>query len=238
MPVWLCAKSSKSCVDSYTIWQEKARFCPSICSCLHLSCFISPFLSANRSPCCFVSVNCDASLFLSAIRSLRAPIISRLLAVATENHAPHPLDDVAKKRVVGAVDADGSLHVKAKIAPVYIFEVAVKGVPGHGMQRPQQHQVKLRRMSVHAFPGNEHLTPEVGLKVAEAERPRGERQNLSGAHEFARDEVAVVAFAVDPDSKAPKPRSFGRLVELVEHVVDIFDVRLQKHDVTRQVVVV
>jgi hypothetical protein len=70
----------------------------------------------------------------------------------------------------------------------------------------------------------EHLSAKVGLKVAKTERPRGERPNLSDAHEFPRDEVAVVAVAFAPDSKPQETRLLRRLDQLVKHIVDIFDV--------------
>ena len=102
----------------------------------------------------------------------------------------------------------------------------MKGVPRHGIQRLQQLQVKLWRMPVHAFPRNEHLPAEAGLKVAKAERPRRQRPDLSDAHEFSRDEVAVVAVAFVPYPQPQKARLFCRVIQLVKHIIDVFDVRL------------
>jgi hypothetical protein len=55
-------------------------------------------------------------------------------------------------------------------------------------------------------------------------------------HEFPRDEAAVVTGAVEPESKPKKPRLVRRVVQLVKHIVDVFNVCLQEHDVPRQVV--
>jgi hypothetical protein len=58
------------------------------------------------------------------------------------------------------------------------------------------------------------------LKVAKTERSRGERPNLSDAHEFPRYDVAVVAVAFAPNSKPQKPCLLRRLVQLIKYIVD------------------
>ena len=54
----------------------------------------------------------EGELRESSIRSVQAPTM-RLLAVAIENHTPHPLRDVAKQRVMGALEADSSPNVSS-----------------------------------------------------------------------------------------------------------------------------